>query len=95
MQWGLDIIGPLPTGKSNMQFIFVVTDYFKKWIKAQSFFKIEAVVAIRFVKQNILYRFRVPKVLVMDNGSQFDSQAFRDICNGYSREQQFASRSYP
>lgn len=78
-----------------MHFIFVAGDYFSKWIEAEPFFKIEAVDTIRFVKRNILYGFGVPKALVMDNGSQFDNQAFRGLCNKHSIEQRFASTSYP
>ena len=30
-QWGLDILGPLPIGRGQCKFIFVVLDYFTKW----------------------------------------------------------------
>lgn len=56
--------------------------------------KIEVVNAIRFVRSNILYRFRVLKVLVMDNRNQFDSQAFKDLCKEFIVQQCFSSRSY-
>jgi len=32
----------------------------------------------RFVWKNIVTRFRVPRVLVFDNGLQFDSKLFRE-----------------
>ena len=34
-QWGLDILGPLPLGKGQCQFIVVVVDYFTKWAEAE------------------------------------------------------------
>lgn len=80
--------------KSNMHFIFVAIDHFSKWIETDLFFKIKIVNTIRFVKRNILYKFEVPKVLVMVNRSQFNSQAFKELCTKYSIKQRFVSRSY-
>lgn len=43
-----------------------------------------------FVWKNIVYRFRVPEVLVIDNGTQFDGENFQSfyarvgICNHFS-----------
>ena len=33
-----------------------------------------------FVWRNIICRYGIPKVLVSDNGKQFDNSAFRDFC---------------
>ena len=33
-----------------------------------------------FVWRNIIYRYGIPRVLVSDNGKQFDNNAFRDFC---------------
>ncbi|KAK5777126.1 hypothetical protein PVK06_045092 [Gossypium arboreum] len=36
--WGMDVIGPIsPKASNGHRFIFVVIDYFKKWIEAASF----------------------------------------------------------
>jgi hypothetical protein len=34
-QWGVDIIGLMPTGKRNCRFLVVVVDYFTKWAEAE------------------------------------------------------------
>ena len=34
-QWGLDILGPLPPGKSQCKFVIVAVDYFTKWAEAE------------------------------------------------------------
>ena len=31
-QWGLDILGPLPIGRGQCNFIIVAMDYFTKWV---------------------------------------------------------------
>jgi hypothetical protein len=30
-QWGVDIVGPMPTIKGNWRFLVVAVDYFTKW----------------------------------------------------------------
>ena len=35
-QWGIDIVGPLPLGKSQVKFLLVAIDYFTKWVKAEA-----------------------------------------------------------
>ena len=36
VQWGIDIVGPLPLGKSQVKFLLVAIDYFTKWTKAEA-----------------------------------------------------------
>ena len=39
-QWGLDILGPFPTGTRQMKFLVVGIDYFTKWVEAEPLAKI-------------------------------------------------------
>ena len=39
-QWGLDILGPFPTGTRQMKFLVVGIDYFTKWVEAKPLAKI-------------------------------------------------------
>lgn len=34
-QWGIDLIGPLPTRKGQVKFAIVAIDYFTKWVEAE------------------------------------------------------------
>lgn len=95
MQWGLDIVGPLPKGTSGLRFILVMTDYFGKWVEAEAFTKIEAEDVVKFARRNIIFRFRIPKSIVTDNGPQFDSIKFRRLCDEYGIQLRFALRTYP
>lgn len=36
-QWGLDLIGPMPQGKRQVNYIVVVVDYFTKWVEVEAF----------------------------------------------------------
>ncbi|GAV81798.1 rve domain-containing protein [Cephalotus follicularis] len=48
-----------------------------------------------FVWKSIIYRFAVPRIIVSDNGKQFDYQAFRDFCKEWRIEHRLASVAYP
>ncbi|XP_074297869.1 uncharacterized protein LOC141628661 [Silene latifolia] len=37
MKWGMDIVGPLPKAPGNKLYMLAMTDYFSKWIEAESF----------------------------------------------------------
>ena len=39
-QWGLDIVGPLPTARGSLKYLLVGMDYFTKWIEAEPLAKI-------------------------------------------------------
>ena len=39
-QWGLDILGPFPTGTRQMKFLVVGINYFTKWVEAEPLVKI-------------------------------------------------------
>jgi len=67
-QWGLDIIGPFPTAISQLKFLVVGIDYFTKWVEAEALATITEKNVRSFVWRNIIYRYKIPKVLVLDNG---------------------------
>ena len=35
-QWGLDIVGPFPWATANWRWLLIGTDYFTKWVEAES-----------------------------------------------------------
>ena len=48
-----------------------------------------------FVVKNILSRFGIPRVLVSDNGWQFDTPIFRQFCSGYGIANHYSSPEHP
>ncbi|XP_030923156.1 uncharacterized protein LOC115950044 [Quercus lobata] len=52
-QWGLDILGPFPTGTRQMKFLVVGIDYFTKWVEAEPLAKITQQNVKNFVWKNI------------------------------------------
>ena len=58
----------------------VGTDYFTKWVEVELLANIRDVDAKKFVWKNIVIQFGIPHTLILDNGLQFDSKAFRRYC---------------
>ena len=79
-QWGLDIVSPFPKAAENKRYLLVGMDYFTKWVEAEPLANIRDVETKRFVWKNIVTRFGIPHTLILDNGLQFDSKAFRKYC---------------
>ena len=50
----------------------------KKWVEVEALANIRDVDVKKFVWRNIVTRFGVPEVLILDNRLQFDSKAFRE-----------------
>ncbi|GKB17367.1 reverse transcriptase domain-containing protein [Tanacetum coccineum] len=76
-QWGMDILGPLPQPSGKLKFVIVAIDYFTKWIKAKPLARITGKDVKKFVWDNIVFRFGLPRVIVMDNGTQFVNDPFK------------------
>ena len=78
-QWGIDIVGLLPTAPAQKKLLLVATDYFSKWIEADAFASIKDRDVTRLIWKNIVCRFSIPRSIVSDNGPQFDSRVYRDF----------------
>ena len=77
----LDILGPLPTSKRGNKYILIVGDYFTKWVEAYPLQDQRAeIIAMVFV-QKFVSRFGVPLQLHSDQGRNFESVLFNDVCN--------------
>nr|CAH67397.1 H0115B09.9 [Oryza sativa] len=94
-RWGLDIVGPLPRAKGDLRFVIVAIEYFSRWIEAEAVARITSASVQKFVWKNIICRFGIPKEIVCDNGKQFESGKFKDMCKGLNLQINFASVGHP
>ncbi|KAK0573789.1 hypothetical protein LWI29_013579 [Acer saccharum] len=93
--WGLDLIGPMPTGtKGGAKHAIVVVDYFTKWVEAEALVHITEANTTSFVKKNIIYRFEIPSIILTDNGTQFDNKKFREMCEEFKITNYYASPAH-
>ena len=77
-----------------MKFLVVGTDYFTKWVEAEPLASITQQNVKNFVWKNIVCRFGVPRVLVSDNGRQFDNALFKDFCEHFGIQNHYSSPAH-
>ncbi|XP_033140595.1 uncharacterized protein LOC108870435 [Brassica rapa] len=92
MRWAMDIVGPLHNSK---RFLLVLTDFFSKWVEADSYASIKDVQVESFVWKNIICRDGVPYEIVSDNGSQFISTRFEAFCEKWKIRLNKSTPRYP
>jgi ribonuclease HI len=94
-RWGLDLLGPLPPAQGNLKYVVVAVEYFSKWIEAKPLATITSAIVQKFFWQNIVCRFGVPKAITVDNGTQFDAETFKELCDQIGTKIHFASVRHP
>ena len=75
----MDIIGPFPIAMRQLKFLMVGVDYLTKWVEVEALTNIIEKNIRNFVWRNIICRYSIPRVLILDNGKQFDNDLFRDF----------------
>jgi hypothetical protein len=95
VQWGVDIVGLLPTGKGGRKFLVVAVDYFTKWVEVE----VLAIITAGNVKNNlwksIMCRYGIPHAFVTDNGRQFDCESFQKWCVELCIRKYFSTLGHP
>ncbi|GJT23272.1 reverse transcriptase domain-containing protein [Tanacetum coccineum] len=87
----LRCVGPLQANYENVKFLIVDMDYFTKWIEAKAVATITGNQVKKFVWDNIVCRFGLPREIVSNNGKQFSDNPFKDWCEKLNITQRFAS----
>ena len=88
-------MGPFPKVVGNKKYLLVGIDYFTKWVEAKPLANIRDMDVKRFVWKNIVTRFGVPHVLILDNSLQFDSKMFRRYCGELGITNRYSTPAYP
>lgn len=77
----IDILGPLPITKNRNRFILVITDMFTKWTEAVAIPTQESTTVAKALVDNFICRFGSPLQLHSDQGRNFESNLFKDVCS--------------
>ena len=94
-QWGIDIMGPFLLGKNKFRFLIVAIDYFTKQVEIEPRTTITEAKVISFVWKNIIYRFEVLCIIILDNGKQFDNPKFQKFCQDLGVKNHYSSPRHP
>jgi transposase InsO family protein len=92
--WGIDIVGMLPRAMRGYKFLLVAIDTLNKWMEAMPVVNITQEEAIKF-SQRIIFRFSVPRWVLIDNGTQFKEVKFVRCCIDFNIEHQASSIAHP
>ncbi len=76
----VDIVGPLPKSDRDNSYILVVSDYFTKFVEAYAMPNQEAKTCAKFLVEEFFCRYGMPSVLHSDQGRNFESQLFAEVC---------------
>jgi hypothetical protein len=92
--WGIDIVDILSRTPGCFRFLFVGIDTFTKWMEVTPVVNITHEATVKFL-QSIIYRFGVPRRVLMDNGTQFKGAKFLKCCADFGIYHQPSSVPHP
>ena len=76
----VDIAGPFPKTNSGFVYILVIADYFTKFTEIFPLRDIEAETEANTIFRGWIQRYGCPQELHSDQGVQFESQIFQELC---------------
>jgi len=79
--WGIDVIGAIEPKASNGHcFILVAIDYFTIWVEAASYTNVTKSVVVRFIKRELIRRYRLPRKIITENGTNLNNKMMQEMC---------------
>ena len=87
-------MGSFPTALRQLKFLVVDINYFTKWVEAEALATIMEKNIRSFVWRNIICKYGILRVLVSDNGKQFNNNALRDFCSELSIKNHYSSPAH-
>ena len=76
----VDILGPLPVTPNGNRYILLIVDQFSKWIEGVALKDQTAESVADAMVNQFFARFGCPQELVSDQGTNFTSQVFTELC---------------
>ncbi|KAK4381668.1 hypothetical protein Sango_2944900 [Sesamum angolense] len=92
--WGLDVVGPWTKSSGGHLYILAATDYFSKWAEAVPLKEVKKENVIDFILTHIIYRYRVPRYIITDNGKPFCNSLIDKLCQKFDFKQRNSSMYY-
>jgi hypothetical protein len=90
----LDTAGPLPETKYGNRYVLVAIDHYSKWCEAKAVADHGAKTAARFLEDEVICRYGVPRFVLTDNGGEWAAE-FDAMCSDYSIHHQRTAPQWP
>ena len=92
---GIRYHGSFPNSSQAVKFLIVGINYFIKWMEAKALAIIMEKNIRSFIWKNIICKYGIPRVLVSNNGKQFDNSAFREFYSELGIKNHYSSPAHP
>jgi len=76
----IDVLGLLPETDQGNLYIFVVMDYFSKWVEKLAMPEQSAATVAHLLVTEVICRFGVPLQIHTNQGRNFESVLFKEVC---------------
>ncbi len=76
-----DMLGPLPLTPRGNRYIMVVTDHFSKWVELAATPDQTVQTCAQIILNEVIARFGCPLSLHSDQGRNYESSLFAELCN--------------
>jgi hypothetical protein len=86
--------GPLPETKSGNKYILVAIDHYSKWCEAKAVVDHGAKTAARFLEDDLICRYGVPKFILTNNRGEWGAE-FDTMCKDYAIHHQHTAPQWP
>lgn len=75
----VDFVGPLTRSKRGNTVLLVVVDWITKYVIAHPMRSADSGKMVEFLEQHVFLKFSRPRIILSDNGRQFESIAFKSL----------------
>ena len=76
----IDMLGPLKTTLNGNKYILVMIDQFTKWIELEPLSCQTSDLVAKSMVDRFISRFGTPRIIISDQGANFTSQLFLNVC---------------
>ena len=76
----IDIAGPFNESPAGNKYCLIITDWFTKFVEIHPMKNQEAETVARIIADKFVSRYGVPREIHTDQGTQFESQLFQELC---------------
>jgi len=91
----IDILSGLPLATDGSKYILVATDHFTKWSEAYPLPDAEAHTCMTALYNNFFSRFGLPRQIHSDQGKNFESKLFTQLCHIAGIDKSHTTPFYP
>ncbi|XP_055584860.1 uncharacterized protein LOC129737726 [Uranotaenia lowii] len=80
----IDFVGPLTRSKKGNTALLVIVDWITKYVIAHPMRAADSTKMVEFLEEKVFLKFSRPRIILSDNGKQFESQVFRALLSRHN-----------